>query len=286
MGKQYAFTGGRPSSGLGGGTLYYLIRYKRCFIIVYNPKRGQGVPPPLWGAASGGRADGSGVPMRCVLKKPFMLSGCVGFPNKAFPPPDLCSPKRGAACPTGALHNRRGAGLRDRVRAAAYAVCRRRFAARRHGLAERKDVFAVCRGFRGFRKVVLRALTPARPVWRAPFPARSATGNIANPARCAGVGKCVLRARRCGKIAKRTARSYRAAFAAGRSAAFALALVSFVYWPESTSASRQPLSAADAESRQKETFRPCGADLRDGCGRLTEVYGIRAPTADMVCGAL
>ncbi len=116
----------------------------------------------------------AGVPMRCVLKKPFMLSGCVGFPNKAFPPPDLCSPKRGAACPTEALHNRRGAGLRDRVRAAAYAVCRRRFAARRRGLAERKDVFAVCRGFRGFRKVVLRALTPARPVWRAPFPARSA----------------------------------------------------------------------------------------------------------------
>lgn len=112
--------------------------------------------------------------MRCVLKKPFMLSGCVGFPNKAFPPPDLCSPKRGAACPTEALHNRRGAGLRDRVRAAAYAVCRRRFAARRRGLAERKDVFAVCRGLRGLRKVVLRALAPARPVWRAPFPARSA----------------------------------------------------------------------------------------------------------------
>lgn len=118
----------------------------------------------------------AGVPMRCVLKKPFMLSGCVGFPNKAFPPPDLCSPKRGAACPTEALHNRRGAGLRDRVRAAAYAVCRRRFAARRRGLAERKDVFAVCRGFRGFRKVVLRALTPAHPVRRAPFPIRSATG--------------------------------------------------------------------------------------------------------------
>mgnify|MGYP006888069171 CR=1 FL=1 len=103
-----------------------------------------------------------------------MLSGCIGFPNEAFPPSDLCSPKCGAACPTGALHNRRGAGLRERVRAAAYAVCRRRFAARRRGLAERKDVFAVCRGFRGLRKVVLRALTPARPVWRAPFPARSA----------------------------------------------------------------------------------------------------------------
>ena len=56
----------------------------------------------------------AGVPMRCVLKKPFMLSGCVGFPNKAFPPPDLCSPKRGAACPTEALHNRRGAGSRSR----------------------------------------------------------------------------------------------------------------------------------------------------------------------------
>ena len=103
---------------LGRRHFILFIRYKRCFIIVYNPKRGQGFPPPLWGAASGGRADGSGVPMRCVLKKPFMLYGSVGFPNKAFPPPDLCSPKRGAACPTGALHNRRGAGLRDRVRAA------------------------------------------------------------------------------------------------------------------------------------------------------------------------
>ena len=41
------------------GRRYFIlfIRYKRCFIIVYNPKRGQGVPP-LWGAASGGRADG------------------------------------------------------------------------------------------------------------------------------------------------------------------------------------------------------------------------------------
>lgn len=69
---------------------------------------------------------------------------------------------------TGAVRSCRSAFVRP-----CNAVCRR-FAARRRGLAERKDVFAVCRGFRGFRKVVLRALTPARPVWRAPFPARSA----------------------------------------------------------------------------------------------------------------
>lgn len=102
----------------------------------------------------------------------------MGFPNEALPPPNLCSPKHGAACPTGALHNRRGAVLRERFRAAAYAVCRRRFAARRRGFAERKDVLTVCRGFRGLRKIFLRALAPARPVRRAPFPVRSATGTL------------------------------------------------------------------------------------------------------------
>ena len=257
----------------------------------------------------------AGVPMRCVLKKPFMLSGCVGFPNKAFPPPDLCSPKRGAACPTEALHNRRGAGLRDRVRAAAYAVCRRRFAARRRGLAERKDVFAVCRGFRGFRKVVLRALTPARPVWRAPFPARSAadTGlrHTAGPggertavgaarsasvlacaggacgyavigcatptagAACAGCRfgarareRCVRRTRRCGKIAKKDSPLVTGGgiSAAARSAAFALALGGFVYWPESTFASRQPSRLPMRKAGKKEIFRPCGGRCGTAAG--------------------
>ena len=75
-------------------------------------------------------------------------------------------------------------------------------------------------------------------------------------------------------------------FATGRSAAFVLALVGFAYWPESTSASRQPSRLPMRKAGKKEIFRPCGADLRDGCGRLTEVYGIRAPAADMVCGAL
>lgn len=258
----------------------------------------------------------AGVPMRCVLKKPFMLSGCVGFPNKAFPPPDLCSPKRGAACPTEALHNRRGAGLRDRVRAAAYAVCRRRFAARRRGLAERKDVFAVCRGFRGFRKVVLRALTPARPVWRAPFPARSAadTGlrHTAGPAgertavgaarsasvlACAGgacgyavIGcatptagaacagcrfgarareRCVRRTRRCGKIAKKDSPlgdGRRPISAAAAAPAFALALGGFVYWPESTFASRQPSRLPMRKAGKKEIFRPCGGRCGTAAG--------------------
>lgn len=36
----------------------------------------------------------------------------------------------------------------------------------------------------------------------------------------------------------------------------------------------------------KRDFPPVRGPLRDGCGRLTEVYGIRAPAADMVCGAL
>lgn len=267
----------------------------------------------------------AGVPMRCVLKKPFMLSGCVGFPNKAFPPPDLCSPKRGAACPTEALHNRRGAGLRDRVRAAAYAVCRRRFAARRRGLAERKDVFAVCRGFRGFRKVVLRALTPARPVWRAPFPARSAadTGlrHTAGPAgertavgaarsasvlACAG-GACgyavigcatptagaacagcrfgararermCYRTRRCGKIAKKDSPLVTGGgiSAAARSAAFALALGGFVYWPESTFASRQPSRLPMRKAGKKRFSARAGA----AAGRLRAVdRGLRNSSA-------
>lgn len=178
-----------------------------------------------------------------------------------------CVRRSAARCARqGALHNRRGAGLRERFCAAVYAVCRRRFVARRRGFAERKDVFAVCRGFRGFRKVVLRALAPARPVRRAPFHSPKRDGDIANPARCAGAERCVRRARRCGRIAKRTARSCRAAFAAGRSAAFALALVGFVYWPESTSASRQPLSAADAGSRQKEIFHPCGGRCGTAAG--------------------
>lgn len=260
-----------------------------------------------------------------------MLSGCIGFPNEAFPPPDLCSPKCGAACPTGALHNRRGAGLQECVRAAAYAVCRRRFAARRRGFAERKDVFAVCRDFRGFRKVVLRALTPARPVRRAPFPIRSATdtgfrrpggertavrtGRSASVLACAGgacgyavIGcatptagaayagccfgaqareRCVRRASRCGRIAKKNCPLVTGGgiSAAGRSAAFALALGGFAYWPESTSASRQP-SRLPMRKAGKKAFPPVRGPLRDGCGRLTEVYGIQAPAADMVCGAL
>ncbi len=208
-----------------------------------------------------------------------MLYGCVGFPNKAFPPPDLCSPKRGAACLTGALHNRRGAGLRDRVRAAAYAVCRRRFAARRRGLAERKDVFAVCRDFRGLRKIFLRALAPVRPVRRAPFPARSAAGNIANPARCAGVGKCVRRTRRCGKIAKKDSPLVTGGgiSAAGRSTAFALALGGFVYWPESTSASRQPSRLPTREAGKKRLSARTGA----AAGRLRAVdRGLRNSSAD------
>lgn len=58
----------RPATvRLGRRYSILFIRYKRCFIKVYNPKRGQGVPPPPWGTASGGRADGSGVPMRYVL---------------------------------------------------------------------------------------------------------------------------------------------------------------------------------------------------------------------------
>ncbi len=123
-----------------------------------------------------------------------------------------CVRRSAARCARqGALHNRRGAGLRERFCAAVYAVCRRRFVARRRGFAERKDVFAVCRGFRGFRKVVLRALAPARPVRRAPFHSPKRDGDIANPARCAGAERCVRRARRCGRIAKRTARSCRAA---------------------------------------------------------------------------
>lgn len=69
---------------------------------------------------------------------------------------------------TGAVRSCRSAFVRP-----CNAVCRR-FAARRRGFAERKDVFAVCRDFRRFRKVVLRALAPARPVRRALFPVRSA----------------------------------------------------------------------------------------------------------------
>ena len=210
------------------------------------------------------------------------------------------------------------------------AVCRR-FAARRRGFAERKDVFAVCRDFRRFRKVVLRALAPARPVRRALFPVRSApdTGlrHTAGPAgertavgaarsafvlACAGgaCGYAVIgcatptagavcagcrfgaRARKdvfigrgaAGKSQKRQpARDGRRHFC--RSAAFALALGGFVYWPESTSASRQP-SRLPMRKAGKKAFPPVRGPLRDGCGRLTEVYGIRVPAADMVCGAL
>lgn len=231
----------------------------------------------------------------------------------------------------GALHNRRGAGLQECVRAAAYAVCRRRFAARRRGFAERKDVFAVCRDFRGFRKVVLRALAPARPVRRAPFPIRSATdtgfrrpggertavrtGRSASVLACAGgacgyavIGcatptagaayagccfgaqareRCVRRASRCGIIAKKDSllvpgggflppaaapllRSLWAASFIGRKARLR---------PES------PLGCRCGKPAKRD-FPPVRGPLRDGCGRLTEVYGIRAPAADMVCGAL
>lgn len=188
----------------------------------------------------------------------------------------------------GALHNRRGAGLRERVRAAAYAVCRRRFAVRRRGFAERKDVLTVCRGFRGFRKVVLRALTPARPVWRAPFPARSATGNIANPARCAGVGKCVLRARRCGEIAKKDSPLVTGGGIFARPAAAPLLRSLWAASLIGRKAHLRPDSPLGCRCGKpaKKRFSAVRGPLRDGCGRLTEVYGIRAPAADMVCGAL
>lgn len=211
----------------------------------------------------------------------------------------------------GALHNRRGAGLQECVRAAAYAVCRRRFAARRRGFAERKDVFAVCRDFRGFRKVVLRALAPARPVRRAPFPIRSATdtgfrrpggertavrtGRSASVLACAGgacgyavIGcatptagaayagccfgaqareRCVRRASRCGKIAKKDSllvpgggfcRRPQRRFCA-RFGRLRLLAGKHVCVPKA-------LSAADAESRQKEIFRPCGGRCGTAAG--------------------
>ena len=222
---------------------------------------------------------------------------------------------------TGAVRSCRSAFVRP-----CNAVCRR-FAARRRGFAERKDVFAVCRDFRRFRKVVLRALAPARPVRRALFPVRSApdTGlrHTAGPAggpalrsfwpapealagmRLLGAqhrqpvlfARDVVSARGRGKMCSSGAalRENRkkdsplvtagGISAAGRSAAFALALGGFVYWPESTSASRQP-SRLPMRKAGKKAFPPVRGPLRDGCGRLTEVYGIRVPAADMVCGAL
>ena len=184
--------------------------------------------------------------MHCVLKKPFMLYGCIGFPNEVFPPPDLCSPKHGA-------------GLRERFCAAVYAVCRRRFAARRRGFAERKDVLTVCRGFRGLRKIFLRALAPARPVRRAPFPIRSATGTsrIRRGARArkdvfVGHGAAGKSQKKdsplvTGGFCRRAQRRFCARF--GR-----LRLLAGKHVCVPTA-----LSAADAGSRQKETFRPCGA---------------------------
>lgn len=257
----------------------------------------------------------AGVPMRCVLKKPFMLSGCVGFPNKAFPPPDLCSPKRGAACPTEALHNRRGAGLRDRVRAAAYAVCRRRFAARRRGLAERKDVFAVCRGFRGIPQSRFAGAYACPPCVARAFsgPKRGGygtsphcrTGGGAHSRRGGPLcvrsglrrrrlrvcgywvrnadGRCCLRGmsfRRAGagkmcssdtalrenRKKGQPARDGGGISAAARSAAFALALGGFVYWPESTFASRQPSRLPMRKAGKKEIFRPCGGRCGTAAG--------------------
>ena len=54
--------------------------------------------------------------------------------------------------------------------------------------------------------------------------------------------------------------------AAGRSTAFALALGGFVYWPESTSASRQPSRLPMRKAGKKEIFRPCGGRCGTAAG--------------------
>ena len=103
-------------------------------------------------------------------------------------------------------------------------------------------------------------------------------GDIANPARRAGAERCVRRARRCGKIATKelSARDGRRFFAAGRSAAFALALGGFVYWPESTSASRQPSRLPMRKAGKKRLSARAGA----AAGQLRAVdRGLRNSTA-------
>ena len=54
--------------------------------------------------------------------------------------------------------------------------------------------------------------------------------------------------------------------AAARSAAFALALGGFVYWPESTFASRQPSRLPMRKAGKKEIFRPCGGRCGTAAG--------------------
>ena len=73
--------------------------------------------------------------------------------------------------------------------------------------------------------------------------------------------------------------------AAGRSAAFGLALGGVGFLAGSTAAAPQP-TPQPLRKAGKKAFPPVRGPLRDGCGRLTEVYGIRVPAADMVCGAL
>lgn len=288
----------RPATvRLGRRYSILFIRYKRCFIKVYNPKRGQGVPP-LWGAASGGRAEGKGVPMRArslkavyavrlhrVSMKYSRRPGCVRRSTaracgSAFVRP--CMPYAVAALPRG------GAGLRNEKTfspfAEAFGDCAKSFCGRlRLPGAARAFSQSEARRIRGspFRRtggertavgggpLCVRSGLRRRRLRVCGYWVRNADSRCCLRGmlfRRAGAERCVRRARRCGRIAKRTARSCRAAFAAGRSAAFALALGGFAYWPESTSASRQPLSAADAESRQKEIFRPCGGRCGTAAG--------------------
>lgn len=246
----------------------------------------------------------------------------------------ICVRRSTARCARqGALHNRRGAGLRERVRAAAYAVvvCRMLYAVAvllrgGTGLRNEKTFSSFAEAFGDSAKLFcVRLRLPARrgarlfrpearrirdfavsPDWRGGAHSRRdgplcvrfdlcrrhlrvcAYWEHNADSRCclrgmlfrrAGAERCVRRARRCGKIATKelSARDGRRFFAAGRSAAFALALGGFVYWPESTSASRQPSRLPMRKAGKKRLSARAGA----AAGRLRAVdRGLRNSTAD------
>ncbi len=96
--------------------------------------------------------------------------------------------------------------------------------------------------------------------------------------RRAGAERCVHRARRCGEIAKKDSPLVTGGgiSAAGRSTAFALALGGFVYWPESTSVSRQPSRLPMRKAGKKRFSARAGA----AAGRLRAVdRGLRNSSA-------
>lgn len=250
----------------------------------------------------------------------------MGFPNEAFPSPDLCSLKRGA-------------GLREPFRAAAYAVvvCRMPYAVAAlprggTGLRNEKTFLPFADAFgdsaklfagacacppgaaRAFSQSEARRIRDfatlpdrrgahsrrGRPALRSFWPAPEALAGMRllgaqhrqpvlfarDVVSARGRGKmcssgAALRENRkkdCplvpGGFCRRAQRRFCARF--GR-----LRLLAGKHVCVPTA----PLGRRCGKPAKRD-FSPVRGPLRDGCGRLTEVYGIRAPAADMVCGAL